>query len=160
MRIIPNQRAGKSSVFNRQVVFDLLRPEISRRSFLRAAAPFALGLGVIARGQLPIERGRFSEDDIPLAREQLLKQVNADRAHVGKTERGAEIGLLLALELQHVEAHRAQGAIQADMNAGNQVGAGGTPTFFINGHRLVGAMPLDSFKQIIDAELASKVAKK
>ena len=83
MRIIPNQRAGKSSVFNRQVVLDLLRLEISRRSFLRAAAPFALGLGVIARGQLPIERGRFSEDDIPLAREQLLKQVNADRAHAG-----------------------------------------------------------------------------
>ena len=46
------------------------------------------------------------------------------------------------------------------MSAGNAVGANGTPTFFINGRRLVGAMPFESFKQIIDAELSSKVAKK
>jgi len=31
---------------------------------------------------------------------------------------------------------------------------GGTPTFFINGHRLVGAVPLNYFQQIIDPELA------
>jgi protein-disulfide isomerase len=31
----------------------------------------------------------------------------------------------------------------------------GTPTFFINGRRLVGAYPLASFKQIIDAQLAA-----
>jgi protein-disulfide isomerase len=32
---------------------------------------------------------------------------------------------------------------------------GGTPTFFINGQRLVGAYPFAYFKQIIDAELAA-----
>ncbi|HLO14075.1 MAG TPA: thioredoxin domain-containing protein [Anaerolineales bacterium] len=32
---------------------------------------------------------------------------------------------------------------------------GGTPTFFINGHRLGGAYPIEYFKQIIDAALAS-----
>ena len=83
MRFIPHQPGRKSSIFNREVVLDLLRPDISRRSFLRAAAPLALGLGAIAHGQIPIERGRFSEDDIPLAREELLKQVNAERAHFG-----------------------------------------------------------------------------
>ncbi len=31
---------------------------------------------------------------------------------------------------------------------------GGTPTFFINGHRLVGAVPLNYFQQIINQELA------
>jgi protein-disulfide isomerase len=31
---------------------------------------------------------------------------------------------------------------------------GGTPTFFINGYRLVGAVPLEYFQQIIDSELA------
>jgi protein-disulfide isomerase len=45
------------------------------------------------------------------------------------------------------------------MTAGSAVGASGTPTFFINGHKLVGAMPFDSFKQVIDAELGAKVAK-
>jgi protein-disulfide isomerase len=33
---------------------------------------------------------------------------------------------------------------------------GGTPTFFINGKRLVGAYPLAYFKQIIDADLAAR----
>ncbi|HEY6909467.1 MAG TPA: thioredoxin domain-containing protein [Myxococcales bacterium] len=71
-----------------------------------------------------------------------------------------EIGLDVGKWKASVAAHRPQEAIQADMRAGITVGANGTPTFFINGKRLVGAMPFDSFKQIIDAELASKVAKK
>ncbi len=33
---------------------------------------------------------------------------------------------------------------------------GGTPTFFINGERVVGALPFAAFKQIIDAQLAAK----
>lgn len=37
----------------------------------------------MVRGQIPSERGRFSEDDIPAAREQLLTQVNAERASAG-----------------------------------------------------------------------------
>ncbi|MCJ7435402.1 MAG: DsbA family protein [Anaerolineales bacterium] len=35
-----------------------------------------------------------------------------------------------------------------------EAAVGGTPTFFINGHRLVGAVPLSYFQQIIDPELA------
>src|SRR5260370_39515850 len=57
--------------------------EISRRSFINAGAPFALGLSTIARGQMPVERGRFSEDDVPLARERLLKLLNEERTHLG-----------------------------------------------------------------------------
>jgi protein-disulfide isomerase len=37
-----------------------------------------------------------------------------------------------------------------------EAAVGGTPTFFINGTRLVGAYPVDAFKQIIDAQLAAK----
>jgi uncharacterized protein YkwD len=59
--------------------------EISRRSFLKAAAPLALGLRTIARAQTPIERGRFSEDDLPLARNQLLDLVNTERTQAGLT---------------------------------------------------------------------------
>jgi len=57
--------------------------DTSRRSFLKAAAPFALGVGMIARAQMPVERGRFSEDDLPAARAQLLQQVNAERGRAG-----------------------------------------------------------------------------
>ncbi|MBS3101952.1 DsbA family protein [Candidatus Woesearchaeota archaeon] len=42
-----------------------------------------------------------------------------------------------------------------DFNYGSQVGVSGTPTFFINGIKLVGAHPYESFKQIIDTELSS-----
>ena len=45
-------------------------------------------------------------------------------------------------------------AIDADMDAGDDVGASGTPHFFINGRRLVGAQPLEKFTAIVDAELA------
>lgn len=58
---------------------------VSRRSFLQAAAPFVLGLGLSPRGQMPIERGRFNEADLPLARELLLKMVNRERAVAGLT---------------------------------------------------------------------------
>jgi protein-disulfide isomerase len=71
-----------------------------------------------------------------------------------------DIGLDVTRWKAAVESRSSVGAIQADMSAGNAVGANGTPTFFINGKRLVGALPFESFKTIIDAELSSKVAKK
>jgi protein-disulfide isomerase len=71
-----------------------------------------------------------------------------------------EIGLDMSRFKSAVESHKFQGAIQADMAAGNAVGANGTPTAFINGRKLVGAQPFEAFKQVIDAELASAVAKK
>jgi protein-disulfide isomerase len=71
-----------------------------------------------------------------------------------------EIGLDVGKWKAALEAHRAQAGIQADMNAGSSLGANGTPTFFINGRKLVGALPFESFKQVIDVELASKIAKK
>jgi protein-disulfide isomerase len=71
-----------------------------------------------------------------------------------------EIGLDLPKWKAAVESRSSQAAIQGDMVAGNAVGANGTPTFFINGRKLVGAMPFESFKAIIDAELSSRVAKK
>jgi protein-disulfide isomerase len=45
-------------------------------------------------------------------------------------------------------------AVQADFDAGSEVGVTGTPAFFINGLTLVGAQPLEAFQAIIDAELA------
>ena len=59
------------------------RIQIDRRSFIKGAAPFALGLHAIVRAQVPIERGRFNEDDVPLAREQLLRMVNEERSQAG-----------------------------------------------------------------------------
>jgi Cysteine-rich secretory protein family len=78
----------KATISRGERVVNSNRNTITRRSFLETSAAFALGLGAVARGQIPIERGRFSEDDIPLAREQLLRQVNAERAnaHLGQLQ--------------------------------------------------------------------------
>ena len=44
-------------------------------------------------------------------------------------------------------------AVQSDVQTGADLGITGTPTFFINGRLLVGAVPLEVFQKIIDREL-------
>lgn len=44
-------------------------------------------------------------------------------------------------------------AVQDDLALAQELGASGTPTFFINGNQLVGAQPLASFQAVIDSEL-------
>ncbi len=46
--------------------------------------------------------------------------------------------------------------VQDEMKQGQEVGVRGTPAFFINGTRLVGAQPPAKFKEVIDAELQKK----
>ena len=43
----------------------------------------------------------------------------------------------------------------ADYAEAQRLGANGTPTFFINGRRVVGAQPYEAFQRVIDEELAS-----
>ncbi len=43
--------------------------------------------------------------------------------------------------------------IEADQTLANEVGARGTPHFFINGRRIAGAQPFEQFKTIIDDEI-------
>lgn len=45
--------------------------------------------------------------------------------------------------------------VAADATLGGSLGVTGTPAFFINGQKLVGARPIADFEEIIDAELAS-----
>ena len=44
--------------------------------------------------------------------------------------------------------------VQEQQNRGIQAGVDGTPTFFVNGLKLVGAQPYSAFKQLLDSELA------
>jgi protein-disulfide isomerase len=52
-----------------------------------------------------------------------------------------------------LDSNKFESQIQADSAEGARLGANGTPTFYINGHQLVGAQPFESFKTIIDEEL-------
>jgi protein-disulfide isomerase len=55
-----------------------------------------------------------------------------------------------------VDERKTQALVEADLKAGEAAGVTGTPAFFINGIPLRGALPLDEFKKVIDAELAEK----
>jgi protein-disulfide isomerase len=49
---------------------------------------------------------------------------------------------------------RYDAAIEKAVADGHALGITGTPTFFVNGRRLVGARPFEDFKELIDDELA------
>lgn len=53
--------------------------------------------------------------------------------------------------------HRYKDAIDADSDFAVNLGVRSTPTFFINGLAIVGAQPLEVFKQVIDKELAGEI---
>jgi protein-disulfide isomerase len=57
--------------------------------------------------------------------------------------------------LDHPPADRpeARAELEAEVAAAAKLGVRGTPTFFINGRRLVGAQPYEKFKAIIEDEL-------
>jgi protein-disulfide isomerase len=52
------------------------------------------------------------------------------------------------------DAKKFSSAVQADMDYGEKVGVKSTPTFFINGQLVSGAVPIESFSEVIDDELA------
>ena len=49
--------------------------------------------------------------------------------------------------------------IKKDMDFALNLGVQSTPTFFVNGLAVIGAQPLDNFKQLIDKELAGQIPK-
>jgi predicted DsbA family dithiol-disulfide isomerase len=56
-----------------------------------------------------------------------------------------------------VSDRKYQEAVAADTDFAVNLGIRSTPTFFINGLAIVGAQPLDVFKQVIDKELAGEI---
>ncbi|MCX7808862.1 MAG: thioredoxin domain-containing protein, partial [Deltaproteobacteria bacterium] len=64
-----------------------------------------------------------------------------------------QVGLDMERYRRAMDNHVHQAAIRADSEAGNKVGANGTPTFFINGRELAGAQPFEEFKRVIDEEI-------
>jgi protein-disulfide isomerase len=53
-----------------------------------------------------------------------------------------------------LDTHRFKAAVDEDMKTGTAVAVRGTPTFFVNGKKLVGAKPLAEFQKVIDPLLA------
>jgi protein-disulfide isomerase len=55
-----------------------------------------------------------------------------------------------------LDEHAQRAAVEASFAEGRALGVSSTPTFFINGRPLVGAQPVEAFREAIDAALARK----
>jgi protein-disulfide isomerase len=93
------------------------------------------------------EQGRFWE---------MQRRLFADRAELGP-ERFERHALALGLDVERFRLALARGAgqaqLEADRTLSSKLDLGGTPTFFINGERLVGAQPYERFKERIERAL-------
>nr|BAL57493.1 thiol:disulfide interchange protein DsbA [uncultured Chloroflexota bacterium] len=70
-----------------------------------------------------------------------------------------DLGLDMTRFQQCMQQRRYRDFIQNDMDFAINLGVRSTPTFFINGIALVGAQPLEVFRDVIDRELAGEFPK-
>ncbi len=93
------------------------------------------------------EQGKFWQlHDKMFENQQALDRPNLEKY-------AAEIGLDVAKFKAGLDNPQFKERVKADAQLAAQVGASGTPTFFINGRKLVGAQPFTSFKTVIDEEI-------
>jgi protein-disulfide isomerase len=120
-----------------RVVF-LNRP-LPMHAHARLAATAALAAG---------EQGHFWEFHDWL----FSGQATLDRD--GLLAEAGRLGLDTARFTAALDSGRFDARIDADVAQATKLGVAGTPTFFVNGERIVGAQADDVFSQQIDAELA------
>ncbi len=65
----------------------------------------------------------------------------------------AQLELDVARFTQELDDHRYAGAVAADVKVATELEIHATPSFVINGHMVEGARSIESFRQLIDAEL-------
>ncbi len=68
---------------------------------------------------------------------------------------GQQVGLNMGELRAALDNEEHKDAIEADQTLARQIGARGTPNFFINGRQLTGAQPFEAFKTVIDEEIAT-----
>lgn len=70
----------------------------------------------------------------------------------------ADLQMNVAAAKRAVASRKHAAKIEADVDLADDLGAAGTPHFFINGRRLIGAQPIEKFRAIIDEEIAKAEA--
>jgi protein-disulfide isomerase len=83
-------------------------------------------------------------------------EINKDNLKEKASEIASGSGIDVPKLQACVDGKEALDAVKADQGEANALGVNSTPTFFVNGRRLSGAQTPDSFKQVIDQELAAK----
>jgi protein-disulfide isomerase len=105
-------------------------------------APLAAEAAVAAEAQ-----GKFWQmHDKMFANQQNLKRPDLEKY-------AQEIGLDMGKFKEALDKGTGKARIAADMALAKQVGAQGTPNFYIDGRNVQGAQPFDKFKEVIDDEI-------
>jgi protein-disulfide isomerase len=110
-------------------------------------APHAAELAREARAQRG-DGAFWTVHDALLAQKGALE--DDDLSGVAKTA-----GIDVRAAMRAVERGKHEEGIENDTDLADDVGASGTPTFFVNGRKLVGAKPIESFVALIDEQLVA-----
>ncbi|MFH1836384.1 MAG: thioredoxin domain-containing protein [Methanobacteriota archaeon] len=90
------------------------------------------------------DQGKFWEyHDLLFANQGKLKIPNLK-------DYASELGLDTKNFAKCLDAGEKTAIVEKDFNGGKSRGVTGTPTFFINGQKVVGAQPYETFKEVID----------
>ena len=95
------------------------------------------------------EQGKFWEYHDLLYEKQGNGEAFAEGALSGYAR---ELGLEEVRFEADLRSEKVSAAVQADVEAGQNAGISGTPTFEINGQKLVGFQSLETFERIIEQE--------
>ena len=85
-----------------------------------------------------------------------LFEAAGDLSPADLTKRAADIGLDGPKFQACTDAKSHESLIKTNSDDGAALGVTGTPAFFINGRMLVGAQPIDAFRELINDELSRK----
>jgi protein-disulfide isomerase len=108
-------------------------------------APLAHQASIEAQAQ-----GKFWEyHDKLFANQQALKRDDLERY-------AQELGLDMERFKSSLDSGRHKARIDSDMAAAGKAGIRGTPSFLINGRKLVGAQPYERFKEKVQAALGGR----
>src|SRR5438552_2888120 len=80
---------------------------------------------------------------------ELMKKIDV----TGRPTRGAKASKVLAVKLQSCVKAQDEGAVKASMKQGDAIGVSATPTLFINGEKIDGAVPISEVRAALDRAL-------
>lgn len=100
------------------------------------------------------EQGKFWEyHDKVFAEQDTWSPLTLTDATNSLVSYAGELGMNTDQFKSCVESEKFKDKVNEDLEAGNKVQVDGTPAFFVNGYRLVGAQPFSEFERVIEEEL-------
>jgi protein-disulfide isomerase len=96
------------------------------------------------------EQGRFWEmHDALFQNQQSLSPATYERL-------ARQVGLNVGTFKASIASGKSRARISEDQALAGRIGANGTPTMFVNGEKVEGAVPFESIRPVIDRALAAK----